>query len=448
MTGNRANVIVLTVDALRPDYLDRDLCPTMMELVDDGVYFDRAFSTINTTEPSLTSFYTGNYPRTTGLVRHGGSVTEADFRALRDATFVQERLRDRGYTTTAVDWIGDWHERGYDNYSGELVDSTPSAQTIDSAGIDLPSRLFGTLRSSLPPTVFEWLRRAKHASIGPSLPSGGWLPDQASEVVDYAVDRIARSDEPFYLFCHFWDTHAPYEVPDAYLDGVDASDPEARYRAAISFVDDQIERLLTALDETGVGDDTLLIVMGDHGECFGEHGIYFDHHGLYDPSIHVPLVLHHPDLPSGRRVDEFVQHVDLCPTILDFVDDSPPQGFDGESLLPLVRGAVDTIREHVVAEEAHTQRRICLRTDQYKYIELLSGSTVCCGCGIVHGGECELYNLEVDPAESNDLSDVRPDLVDSLRTQLYEWIRAHGNERRTIDRIVATLDDRGAYDGL
>lgn len=446
MNHSDPNVVVLIIDALRPDYLDIALCPTLMDLATEGVHFRQAFSTINTTEPSLTAFYTGDYPRTTGLIRHGGSVTEPELRALNNATFLQERLQRQGYTTTAVDWIGDYHERGYDHYSGELVGSTPSAQQDgDRGGPSVKDRLFESLKSSLSPETFGRLRKVKNATLGPAMPAGGWLPDPASAVVDHAIERVENSPEPFYLFCHFWDTHAPYEVPDEYLNGFEASDPEDRYRAAISFVDDQIARLLAAMEDEGVADDTLVIAMGDHGESFGEHGIYFDHHGLYDPSIRVPIVLHHPDLPSGERIDAFVQHVDLCPTIMDFVAGTEID-VDGESLLPLIRGEIDAIRDHIVAEEAHTQRRICLRTDRYKYIELLSGSEVCRGCGIVHGGERELYDLDTDPGETNNIVDDRPDVADSLRGRLYEWMRDHGSERLAIDRAVATLDDRGAYD--
>ena len=121
------NIVVLTIDALRPDYLNENLAPQIQQLIGSGVYFENAFSTINATEPSLTSFYTGNYPRTTGLVRHGGNVTGSDIRALDSATYLQERLNRSGYATIGVDWLGNWHERGYDHYSGELNDSTVTA---------------------------------------------------------------------------------------------------------------------------------------------------------------------------------------------------------------------------------------------------------------------------------------------------------------------------------
>lgn len=229
MSQGGPNVVVLTVDALRPDYLSESLCPTLMDLIGDGVYFRQAFASINTTEPSLTSFYTGDYPRTTGLIRHGGGVTEPELRALRDTTFLQERLQQQGYTTTAVDWIGDYHQRGYDHYSGELVESIPSAKRDgDSDGPGVKNRLFELLETSLSPETFNRLRKIKHATLGPKNPAGGWLPDSASAVVNHAVKRVEDSPEPFYLFCHFWDTHAPYEVPDEYLGGFDASDPEDR----------------------------------------------------------------------------------------------------------------------------------------------------------------------------------------------------------------------------
>ena len=292
------------------------------------------------------------------------------------------------------------------------------------------------------------VRRAKYAVSEPTVEARGWLPDPAEAVVTQALDRVEGADSPFYLFCHFWDTHSPYELPDERLQGFDERDPVDRYRAAISYVDDEITRLRHRLEELGY-EDTLFVVMGDHGESFGEHGIYFDHHGLYDPSLHVPVILSHPDLPSGRTIDEFIQHIDLAPTILEFIatHEGPSvadtTGMDGMSLLPVIDDPDETTRDAVIAEEAHTQRRICLRTSQYKYIELLSGSPVCRGCNVIHGGERELYDLKQDPEETNNIVDQKPEVADRLQQRVKEWMQTHGNERHKIDCTIVELLDEG-----
>lgn len=199
------NIVVLTVDALRPDYLDADLAPEVRQLSESGVSFENTFSTINTTEPSLTSFYTGNYPRTTGLVRHGGNVTGSDIRTLDSATFLQERLNRAGYSTIGVDWLADWHERGYDHYSGEIKDSTDieggnSGSVMTDIGV---GQLLNQFSRSVPPAVTSMLRRAKHAVSEPTVEPRGWLPDSAEAVVTHALDQVEGTDSPFYLFVTF-----------------------------------------------------------------------------------------------------------------------------------------------------------------------------------------------------------------------------------------------------
>lgn len=440
--GGNPNVIVVVIDALRPDYLSRETAPTLHSLIDDGVHFERAFSTINTTEPSLASFYTGNYPRTTGLINHGANITPREQTALERVTFLQERLQHLGYETAAIDWLGRWHERGYDYYSGEIEERETSGNARDDSGFI--TALFERFVSACPPDVMRHVRNAKHSIVPPTVEPIGWIPDSAEDVLDAGLDRIDAATGPFYLFMHFWDTHAPYVVPEEYvLEFGDESDPVARYRAGISYVDDQLDRLVEQLTERELLEGTLLVVMADHGESLGEHEIYYDHHGLYDESIHVPMVLSHPDLPAGKRVNEFVQHVDLHPTILDFVGSDPPEQVDGHSLLPVIFDG-RTIRDAVVAEEAQTQRKICIRTSDYKYIETIGSNSVCRGCHVIHGGERELYDLQADDAETSNLFDDRPDIQERLRSRLEQWRSEHATERAAIQRTVASLVDSGS----
>ncbi|WP_159076963.1 sulfatase family protein [Halococcoides cellulosivorans] len=432
------NVVVVVVDALRPDVVTAETAPWMTNLAVSGVEFERAFSPINATEPLLASLYSGTYPATSGVYNHGTNLTERDIEVLDDLPFLQERFRAQGYETSAIDWLGNWHESGYDQYSGKLDESTDQRDRDRSGGRrrSVPSALLEWSLDRAPPSLVSVFRRAYFQVSEPSVQAGGWLPDSADDVVDAAIDAVETGTSPTYTFVHFWDTHAPYEVPDEYVQG-DPDDPYDRYVGAVRFVDEQLRRLDERVDEA-TDRPTLYVVLGDHGESFGEHGIYFDHHGLYDATIHVPMILSHPDLPA-RTVDEFVQHVDIAPTLCDFLFDDPLPDVDGHSLLGTIRDG-DPTRDAVIVEEAHTQRKAAIRTDRYKYIETVGDSAVCEGCHVVHGGERELYDLRSDPEERENMIERSPETAERLADRLDDWRSTHRTEHE------ASADDREIVD--
>lgn len=420
------NVVVIVVDALRPDVVTAETAPWTTSLAEGGVDFDRAFSPINATEPLLASLYTGEYPATTGVYNHGTNLTERDIELLNETDFLQERFQSEGYETSAIDWLGNWHTAGYDHYSGELDDSKDLDQEVSSDDTSTVNAavMFDRALDRAPPALVNVFRKLYFRLAEPTVKARGWLPDPADEVVDAAIDVIEDATQPTYTFLHFWDTHAPYEVPAEYVRG-DTEDSYDRYLGAVRFVDEQLRRLDETI-EAETDRPTLYLLMGDHGESFGEHGIYFDHHGLYDATLHVPMILSHPDLPS-RTIEAFVQHVDIAPTLCEFVFDDPLPDVDGQSLLGTIYDG-DPTRDAIVAEEAHTQRKAAIRTDRYKYIETVGDSAVCEGCHVVHGGERELYDLRSDPEEHDNLIDRSPETVERLAGRLDDWRSAHRTE--------------------
>ena len=159
-------------------------------------------------------------------------------------------------------------------------------------------------------------------------------------------------------------------------------------------------------------------------ESLTEHNIFFDHHGLYDVTIRVPLIIWCPSMFSGHvRVSSLVQHVDLVPTILDILNIGERYGFDGERLVPLIRGERNCIRSLVYVEEAHTQRKRAIRTENFKYIYALSNREVVCRyCGFIHGGVKELYCLKEDPQELLNVVEKYPRVAQELEETLEKWV--------------------------
>jgi arylsulfatase A-like enzyme len=176
----------------------------------------------------------------------------------------------------------------------------------------------------------------------------------------------------------------------------------AAYMAMITLIDDQVGRILKSLKETGQEDNTLVVFMSDHGEMLGDHGIYFKGPHFYDGQMNVPLVIRWPKggVIKNRRVNGFVELIDLMPTFLEAANIEIPTAVQGRSLLPLLKGGEEeeNCREEVYAEyyNAWTHKEAygtMLRTKDWKIV-------------VYHGTkQGELYDLKNDPDEFFNLWD-------------------------------------------
>ena len=172
-----------------------------------------------------------------------------------------------------------------------------------------------------------------------------------------------------------------------------------RYAETLLGVDDSVGRVLDALRKRGQLDSTLIVYMGDNGFAFGEHGL-IDKRTAYEESMRVPMLARCPELFSGgRAVNQMVANLDIMPTVLDAAGVAIPQGLDGRSMLPLLRGQTDPQWRKQLLYEYYWERNFpqtptmhALRTDRYKYIHYY---------GIWDSDE--LYDLQEDPLETTNL---------------------------------------------
>ena len=293
-------------------------------------------------------------------------------------------------------------------------------------------------------------------------PSAQPYRKEAEHLTDINTDRAIEfiegcsADQPFCLSLSYWAPHAEDQNPDQYVwpascdgmyDDVDipvpaTSDPAffaglpeflreslnrerwhwrfdtpekgqrmvKGYYRMISAVDSALGRLRRALDERGLADDTIVILIGDNGYFLGERG-YAGKWSMHDLSTRVPLVVHdpRPDALRGATLDEFTLNVDLAPTLLALAGVPVPERMQGRSLAPLLRGdAPHDWRTEVFTEHLWDYDRIprteALRTQRWKYIRYLD-----------HPEYEELYDLERDPHEELNLAD-DPRHAASLRT--------------------------------
>lgn len=446
------NVIIIVIDALRARNLGCygypiKTSPNIDNLAKEGVLFEDAYCCINATDPSLTTIFSGKYSASHGIIKHGPQITEEDIQEFNKTRTIllPEILKSRGYTTVAIDWLGRWHRRGYTQY--------------------------GVTSHKLPTLLHAFYRIFRPSKTGKPIADAKSISNQAIHIIEENRER------DLLLFIHYWDTHTCYSSPKRYIEECLREKSEgdqtmeevlsqignpkrrdylrycmkrakttneivARYDGAIAFVDHEIGRLIESLEENGILEQTLIILTADHAESLTEHGIYFTHHGLYDEAIHVPLVLRAGGLPKSKIVKGFVQHTDIFPTILDILGTEVNIDFDGKSLIPLITDAVKQLRTEIYVEEAQTERKRAIRTSDYKYIHALSEEqAICTWCERVHGGMEELYDLNKDPQESNNIVEENPEVANVLKKQLSDWIKylEHKKQKDNIKRKIAKL---------
>jgi arylsulfatase A-like enzyme len=301
-------------------------------------------------------------------------------------------------------------------------------------------------------TMKDWFGWGYEHYVTPELRSR----TPADVVNDLAFPWLERhASDDFFLFLHYWDPHVPYVPPEPYRTrltaGVPRQDPaevgrtlraspsyplfkrlnydrigeipsvdyiSALYDAEIAFLDDQLGRLFDHLVALGIYDDTLIVLFGDHGENLFEHDAWWDHAGLYECVVNVPLMVRHPaTVRPGTVVDATVQLVDVFPTVCEAARIDVPEATDGISVWPLIRGQRTRQYDVVCLSECTWQAKRAIRTGRWKYIR-------CYDAGVYGRWEPELYNLEADPTErqnlAHDLTGVAADLDDSLS----EWLEA------------------------
>jgi choline-sulfatase len=423
--------------------------PNMDRLARQGTTFDAAYCNAPLCVPSRLSFMTGQF------VSHCEGWDNAK-PLPSDVMTWPYYLRSLGYDSLLS---GKMHLVGPDKlhgFSKQLAFDPHGGGTAD----DETARRLGLSQRSLHP-IHLWNEgvptsedpwpSVKQAGSGrsPMIES-----DDAIEAAALAyLKDPARKDNPFALCVGFVAPHFPFIVPEPFFsmyypehgdlpnnppghlenlpaaaqrlrqafnfDGYTEEEvrkARAAYYGLITYMDDKIGKLLDALDEQGLADNTVIIYTSDHGESLGEHGLWRKMN-FYEQSARVPLQISWPGvLPEGQRVAEAVSLVDVTATILDIVgqppDEVPYWMLDGDSLLPLIRGEEDEWKNEAFVEHlAHgTDRpRAMIRQDNWK---------LCYSHGVPP--DVELYDLETDPGEFTNLADdpefddVREELIDLI----------------------------------
>lgn len=420
------NVILCTVDALGAGHTstlgyERETTPQLSALAEEGLLYSTCIAQSSHTRESMPSLFYSAYPFTLGDVGPVPSNRPMISTELSDAGFTTAGFHSNPYLSQAYNF-----DRGFDVF----YDSLPLAE----------NRLMTFVHRVL-----------NHFRLQPYT--------RADELNEKGLQWLSETTaERRFLWLHYMDPHGPYQPPERFqsqfrestvgqrrakrlwrrtVDSPESITPEERetlvdlYDAEIRFTDAMIGQFVDELRNRNLFEDTLLVVAADHGDAFGTHDIYGHPRHLYEELIHVPLLVIGPDVPQGETIERPVENIDIGPTILDAVGQSVPSEFAGTSL-PMETPSSSGNRESddfspVVFAQVHGEddsasvRRFAARTPRYKYHFEQSDSE----------RSAELYDLERDPGERNDVSDDRSDVRQRLDPRLREHIDA--TEERTID---------------
>ncbi|HEY65227.1 MAG TPA: sulfatase [Caldilineae bacterium] len=452
-------ILYIDIDTLRPDHLGcygyhRNTSPNIDALAERAVRFDNCYVTDAPCLPSRTALWSGRCGFHTGVVGHGGTAAdpfiEGPTRGFRDvfwATSWMSALRRVGFHTVTVSPFGERHG-AWHWYAGF-------------SEIYNPGKGGHELADDVTPIALDWIR------------------------------RNARKDN-WFLHVNYWDPHTPYRTPEAFGNPFE-DDPlpewlteEVRQRAwegfgphsaqepygwggetfyqayprlpaqidsmeavrrwidgydvGIRYADEHVGRLLNALADEDVLDETIIIISSDHGENQGELNVWGDHQTADHITSRVPLIVRWPGLTDEPRVDRALHYqYDWAATLIELVGGEVPDNWDGRPFTTAFREGREEGRPYlVVSQNAWSCQRsvrfedyICLRTyhDGYKQLEPVM-----------------LFDLANDPHEQHDLAAERPDLVDRAMGMLAEWYHEMAaTSRYNVDPMMTVLREGGPY---
>jgi len=446
--GGIVNCIWITIDSLRQDHVHcyrpegtvdptgRSISvqtPCLDKLASESVMFDRARSEALPTIPCRRGIFTGRrgFPFPDEPTHKGMYITVAGWRPLpeEDVT-VAEHLSEQGYVTAIVSDV--YHlmkpaqnfHRGFQSFQWERGQEYDQWQSQP-----LPE---GYLEKHLKPEISLPPRRLRVLTqyLKNQMYRAGDDDFQAAKTFRRAIEWLERNHahEKFFLYVDSFDPHEPFEAPQKYIDLYDPAyegpkliygnpynrsqltDAEhhhirARYAAAVTMVDYWVGQLLDAVDRLGLRENTLIVLISDHGKIIGE----FDHYGMPSqdtgPALQpVPCFIRHPAGEcAGVRFGGWVYNTDITATMLDLMDVEPKPMTNGVCVWPAVKSGSGEFRDHAVCGYGIHES---VWRDDWLYLFDAQKKTA------------SLYNLAEDPHRQTDVADRYPSVRDEMAARL------------------------------
>lgn len=482
--GNRPNILMIGSDTLRADHLGiggnpRDVSPVIDGLAREGTYFANCYVPLARTAPSLTSILTGAWPHDHGI--RDNYISDPEARITLPA--LPKLFRDAGYHTIA---IGDWA-------AGDLG---KLALGFDEAHVPEDQWNLKFLLRQGPKDIRLFISLFVHNPLGKlALPelyylAGTPLTKESGRETRHHIARLAQSNKPFFINLFIASTHAPFGsvYPDylryssrdyrgqskfvmsglkdpssiiaAQEKGKEAFDVEqliALYDGAIRGFDDEVGHIMQFLHDTGLADNTIVIIYSDHGTDFFERGTWGQGNTVFgnDPSAHIPLLILDPRHQTPKKITSAVRSIDIAPTLLELAGLPVPDTMRGVSLAQSVRNGDDQYDLPVFQETGLWLGNIPgLEKNHLRYPSLLDllyipnketgtlaikpdmeerfvaakdrmirkGDWKLIYLPMTDGATYWLYNTREDPNGNINLAETRPDVFLPLKKTLIDWM--------------------------
>jgi len=411
--GKPANVLLITIDTMRADFLNaigrrKTLTPYMDRMAKAGALFTRCITAESVTGPSIAAIMTGKQPSRTGIQFNLQPVPE-EVETLAEI-FRQSGRLTAGFVSASLLSGRYGFRQGFDFYSEDFSDFTYE-------------RNYTRTAAEVNRDVIEWLDRRD-------------------------------TSRPFFAWIHYFDPHSPYcahSGPAAgeclsheYLYDLSRGPKVEKihreigkimdfYSQEITYTDLHVGDVLVKLEERGELGDTLVVLTADHGEELFQHGYFYGHGAsLYNNVLNVPLIIMFPGREhQGARVDSVARTIDIFPTLLDFSGIAIPPGVQGRSLLPVVRGEQEPPRIAFSIREPYD--------DNY-----WNGNGAAATAGgwklmVFQKSDDMLFNLESDPLERENLIETYPEKAETLRKEMQKNL--FGDKAYNPGKVTPLADD-------
>ena len=451
------HIIILTLDALRRDSTSLyepslRTTPFLAGLEEECVVFDDAISASCWTLPSHSSLFTGLYPSF-----HG--ATKRHWRLTKDRPTLAQLLSRAGYQTAGFTGGPYLHwafgvDRGFEHYAN-CLERRPGR-----FGLRLRS-LWPSLGGRRKPIQAELLQRARTKVTAKDLNAefAAWL------------DRGYDDRRPLFAFINYFDPHRPWlarnnEFTPQYCKDYETYgsrllqvlhkeiplDPEATdylvqlYRNEILYLDNHLSELFRLLKDRGLYDDSVVIILSDHGEMLGEHNLW-DHIMLYEPVVRIPMLMKLPNSHlGGKRIPQLVQNVDVMPTLLSMIGIPSPGEVQGETLAELINDDVRLARAYALSEFYPDAKTADTYGSRFRgeFIAYIEGAWK-----YIYNSSApdELYDRDNDPFEENNLIDSAL-VPSSVRDGLLARLRGNVNWELAARDVEIDQDLLNRLEGL
>ena len=436
------NILFIMVDDLRPQFAVYGrtgmVTPSLDRLAAEGVVFKRAFVNVPVCGASRASLMTGLRPTSTRFVNF---LARADTDA-PGIPILPAQLKAAGYTTLSLGKIlhvdadspGAWSRPPWRPFHDENVRSATSP------------------RNYLDPVNMEADRDEDLKRGSPyermDVPDSAYFDGMIAEQAIRELGALSQKDTPFFLAVGFMKPHLPFNAPAKYWDQYDpasislaefdhmpsgapkeakhnwgelrnyrdipeAPEPVSRdmalmlrhgYYAATSYADAQIGKVLRALDDLDLAENTIVVLMGDHGWSLGEHGLWAKH-SPFNVATHTPLIIKAPGVTPGEA-NGLVEFIDIYPTLLAMTGTPPPGHLQGTSMLGMIQNPASPGKRAVFPRWRNAEN---VRTDRYSYTEFRTQD----GTLVSHmlydsvNDVDETVNLADEPGHAADVAELR-----------------------------------------